>query len=1590
MSTQKRITKGILGAILLFVFAVLVALLAIPIGKSAQAASMDVINFNGYNGSTYYWSGKFYFEYSDSATKTTYDGKTVFTSLPKISGSDFAFAIRIATTDGKNILPSINGTIKYSLYRREYVLGLVELEGYIFTDREAYFSVGASNNSSTSGNTSWVSGGYFDSAYYRLEYSYTSSRGSFSDSGSGSYEFYVCQGTASGSILLSNGGSVGNYTNDTFRYKVYDPIGIFSCEYKTPTNSNWQAYSNETTINNPSQGTYTFRNKNVTGTYSAEKSIVFDSVSPSFSLNAFYKSSDTITANITETNMSAWYLDGTWQSSSKSISLAVSGLGEGSHTIRVADLAGNETSKSFTVDKTLPTLSTGTGGVANNGYTKAAFTITVTDTNHDRLYQKFNTSSLMTCNTTNADKSVTDKTITIAATAADGWYSFIAVDKAGNVSAVYSVCLDKTAPTLSATNAIYAAGQTVTATITEANISKWYLDGVDKGSGKSISLTVNDLTDGTHTIKIVDLANNETSRTFISDKTAPTIKYTNSSGATIADYFNASFTFKSADACTGIAKIVYRRQTEKNGAWSAWTDVSSSEKTIDYDAKNFGTWEFYAVDVATNKSATVSMVLSEKLTTFGNAAEIRRGYKVTSWYKVTLPTRVFYALGNDSSGTYTFVDYETALAFATSKERAYRVTAVAGGWIYVNINNEGISQHYTDKTLLDAAVLKYAKTYVSSEQRLGESASRNNYYTTATANGTDADALNAQSIAPPTFLSSYKLSLLRVQKTFKFTAPQRSYATVPYSVTVRMIANDLGLVNADAVSVQVGQYLSLFASEQGYYLVTESDVAGNVEEYLIYIDYTPPSLQAVSSRGDRADELTNFDKLFVDEFAGTLYYTSLKLVAMLDNDPLLCIRIQGKSYDEVFLHTEALPTLGGSLNGSFTITLYDRSYNVLTFTVMIAGAEPYISYSSLKSDIKCTITVNLPGTGNAVTALSLWKIGYDGGYTQIEVDGNGTPVDYATLQYVLYIGGKYVVRITDLFGRTVETTPIFYLKGLPYGTLQGAVDGGVTNKNVTLSYSSSDALVIYVVSDDGSKAPFLGYTTSINPVTGTYAATIAADESTSATYLFFLYNQTDMNLFIEYAVTIDCILAEFQIVANDGAAIEPDTATNKAFRLSWAEQGVIIYYYTSKSGIRNQTRYVLGAYLSENVIYYFSIRDAVGNTLDFTVTYDDYIPYSVDGEYKVVSTDYLLAKNSLIITALEQCSWVCTFGDGSAVPSGGVLNKHGIYTILAVDWLGNVLSLTVEIDLEPPVITLQGVINDGTTKGDVTVKIEGFVLAYLADARGKQIEVVLANATFTAEGEYRIHAFDTAGNRAVAVFTIDKSVKFTSSAKDGLVTTAAVTVSFDEDVSQTVTRDGKNVAAEKKYSTAGAYVIEATDNVGNTVLFTFEILPTKVKALYLTPPEGYLVLSVTCNNAALELEDGAAALTESGKYTVTLRHVEYGENFIFDVTVDASRPEVKLLTKNGVVSFSGLTKKDVTATLYRNGVAVNGFTLSQSVKEKGDYRLVLVDALGNENEYVFVVTTRLGAGSIVGIVVGSLALVGVTIFGIRSRKFKAH
>ncbi|MDR0697456.1 MAG: hypothetical protein LBF68_08010 [Christensenellaceae bacterium] len=1010
-----------------------------------------------------------------------------------------------------------------------------------------------------------------------------------------------------------------------------------------------------------------------------------------------------------------------------------------------------------------------------------------------------------------------------------------------------------------------------------------------------------------------------------------------------------------------------------------------SQDTLIIEAieSNEGKHSIYVVD-AFNRPSELYVIILSFTHNFKNIDLIEESFKQSTWYTVDLPYNIFAVTSKPNiAGSYSFPNWEEALAFAKAQEKEYRVVMVGDVITYVSTSNETVILKYDSYEALDLAVEYYAKKYISSRKTFSFSDYQNTY-------DTIYSSLTANSPIKPLFIDS-KTPLYLVRKEY---VPVSNSALSPVSATLTFIASSVGLVTPVQFAIKYGVSLESLLNEnghlyEGYYLYSERDLCGNEESAVLFIDFAEPTISASILRDD-GNSVQVITKDLIGVMSGVFYVNEFSVVELFDNmdSDFIGISITSTSFYGLYTKGDTLPVLNSTLgSGLYTVTIFDRSYNTLRFNVIVAGKIPSWLYSSLSaSENKLTVYIYKNDQYNAFTSLKLAKIFSDGSIEYLETDSEGRAIDIYNTYYEITSGGKYTFIITDIYGRTTEFEPIFFEKDMPSGLLSGVSNKGVSGKTVTFSYADEFNLTIYTVVPSGAKIPtseiFPVYDSPIN----TYIATFNPQSGKTIKYLLVLASKTDPGIYLEYSFELDAEPPLYRILTGQ-TEISAGSSINTPFKIEWAEVSVL-GYVSKDSGVTNS--YINGTLITANGLHSFTVKDKVGNESTFEIYLDSEVSFDFNKQVVKLADGSFITNQSIMIKVLEDSKNYYCLLNGVSLPQGSVLEEHGTYSVIIEDLFGNMIDFTLIIDLVTPKFTISNIEN-GLTNEDINITTDDntAIISETSFNYETSLQYITHGSTYSAEGLYYFKAVDPAGNIATISITIDKSVSMTASVENNLLTTSAVKLSYDEPVKATALLNGEAIQMNDRFEAVGRYIVTATDLAKNVSVLDFTILPTRVKELSLVIPEQFEIKSVTLGLVSCPVTSNKINFIDSGTYYITLKSLSSGKEYQLVQTVDCTPPEVKITEKNGVVSLSNLSKSNVTAELYKDGTLIEDFLIPGAIEESGSYKIILTDELGNVRVYEFAVIKQLNPFTIVLICVGGVLLALAVFFIIRGRFVKA-
>ena len=487
-----------------------------------------------------------------------------------------------------------------------------------------------------------------------------------------------------------------------------------------------------------------------------------------------------------------------------------------------------------------------------------------------------------------------------------------------------------------------------------------------------------------------------------------------------------------------------------------------------------------------------------------------------------------------------------------------------------------------------------------------------------------------------------------------------------------------------------------------------------------------------------------------------------------------------------------------------------------------------------------------------------------------------------------------------------------------------------------------------------------------------------------------MYNAVDESLFIEYKFTIDTIPPAVEVTTLSGIGVEQNGATNQSFYLTWDEADASVHYSLAISSTTSKS-YVKGTMLSSKGLYTFTIKDAVGNILTFTVYLDNQCDVGFEGNFSTREDGTIVTNSAITVRQKEEYKVFTVSADnGITVRLDTAFSANGTYELFFQDLYLNTVSYIVIINNIPPIITLSGVVADATTSSDVKVDFDkgNGVIEY-----NKETFSCAAGQTVTEHGAYKVIVKDEFGNIATVKFAIDKKVEYKSNVACGIVTTSRVTLEFTEKLKDIELKINGSVAnpASSSFNDSGLYEIMAEDLFGNQLIFTFTIIEAKTKATEFIAPNGFDISYVQKSGTMLELNNTQVFnYCGDGVYTIALAEKQTSCVYAFDIEVDTTKPSLSIVYSDDgkEVTFANLTK-DVTGTLTLDGKEI-AWTPNKVLKDVGKYKLIIVDELGNEVIYEFEIIRHLNVWAIISIVIVVLIIAAVIFLIVKAKKTKAE
>ncbi len=1009
--------------------------------------------------------------------------------------------------------------------------------------------------------------------------------------------------------------------------------------------------------------------------------------------------------------------------------------------------------------------------ISNGGYTKSAVKYSATDTGGVSYYQV----------KTPGSSSWTSYTANTALSSSYGWYTFRAVDKAGNISTEYKVYYDAGAPTgylyggtTSKTSGSYtnAAYVKYTASDSYSGIANCYVRMPNTSYYTAYASGTQLATEGTYYFYSVDKSGNQSSVVSITlDKTAPKgTLYGGTSVLASGDSTNASYIkFVPSDNISLSTTYV-----KKPGATSYAVYTSGTQLTAE------GTYSFYSIDRAGNTSSVYTVTLDRQIPTaqlyvdgnpidnhsYTNGSHISFECEETCYVKLPdsdtfveylsgaeyyKPGKyVFYGLSDagNSTGYYTLIIDRTIKTVEVQNVTDGKTNGDASiTWtdgdaeLYapiksVTINGkaytEGEAIHTIDTgvykvVVTDAAGNVWNTEFTSTKKNIVTDTLQKEYY--------EIHDVNGDFYSFSTYDNALAFAIAR-ENTYVRTGEWKSES---WDTGIAMDSVD----SANAVN--------------GIYFIYKK--SGNPNEEVAY--FTLDRLNAVIAEyaqvGIESYYYWEKEPATAAEGENLFSYSDSKnilanSVTLGDNIGTL---LNGEEFVDTVVETE----------GKHILTVFDDWGNTCEYNLTVVRNTPEIDY------------VVGEGSCNAVTFDRTYyfkdkvSVSITDAYDEMAMfsvyDENGELIKNLSLgdTHVLNESGTYTVVAVNHAGESKEFTLIISLNA-PEIVISENTDE--KQLNIVINKSADDeshiqTLEIYKSVDGGE--------TWVLVEKDDYGTTVSLDNLTYKFRTTAIYKAT---LTDEFRTGIDAITAQLDYVQQNPAGVlagvENGGFTNGTVSFTWTDEAVVTL---TKNG--EAVEYTSGTELTEDGAYVLTFENFDGFEATYAFTIDTAAP-----ELKLEGAAHRESVNEDVkVFYTEENLTAELFKNGKSLgeyQSGNPVSADGAYRILVTDRAGN--KVEVEFTIDKTVDFAINVNDKGLSNSVIATANEQVTVTLTKN--GEAVEYALGSA-ITEPADYALSLTDNLGNTASVSFKIVQPlVKTFSHNFDDVAGFAGVTVNGED------------------------------------------------------------------------------------------------------------------------------------------------------------------------------------------------------------------
>ena len=1153
--------------------------------------------------------------------------------------------------------------------------------------------------------------------------------------------------------------------------------------------------------------------------------------------------------------------------------------------------------------------------IANGGYTNKSIKYTATDTGGISYYQvKKPGTTTWTTYTAGTELSGTY-----------GWYTFRAVDKAGNISEEYQVYYDASTPTASLYGGTtsYASGSFVNAPYIKyvasdsgSNVSACYVRMPGASYYTTYASGTQLATEGKYYFYSVDKSGNVSATVNITlDKTKPigTI-YGGSAVITNGSATNAeSIRFVPYDQF-GLASV-YVKRPNASGYVSYTSGTSYTTE---------GEYSFYAVDRAGNRSDTYTVTLNRQIPAaqlYVDDVKIDNNSYTNGWHiRFECAETCYVKLPNSEE----FVPYMSGAEY-------YRL----GKYVFYGVDDAGNSTGYytivIDKTQKPLEVQNVTDGETNGDVVLTWTDGDPNVYApikTVTINGkpytkgtpiytidTGVYKVVATDRAGNVWETEFKSTKVNVltqtlqQKYYEvYDENGDYYAFTSYeSAYAFAVARENGLVrtgdwhNEDWDTGIAMDAIDAVNAKNGTYFIYKKE--GNAEAEVAY--FTQERLNAVIAQYAKQGINSYFywEKEPAAQISGENLYEYSDSKTILAKSIDFCENVGCRIDGEVYVGTSY------AVEGRHSLVAFDEWGNTCDYTLIVVGSPTEIYYSVGEGSANLVVFDRTYYFKKGIEVSISDDLDSFAMFVVYDQDDNVLGKFLATETYAIEESGRYRVVAINHYGESEEFQLVISLDA-PSATL---TDNEVDKKLEIKIDGSIDAdshiqtLEIYKSHDNG--------TTWTLVALDDYGKPVALESMEYAFRTTALYKVV---LTDEFRTGIDSIISTFDYVQPEPygelVGVENGGYTNGTASFTWTDEAKVSL---ERGGglLRETLMYKSGEEISVDGIYVLTFENYDGYKMIYTFTIDTVAPV-VEMEGATVGA---ATNNNVSLAISEEGLITELFKDGvslGAYVPGTVITESGSYVLVVKDLADNKVEIAFVIDKEVD-YTIN--VNDKGLANSVTITA-GEEVTYSLTSDGVAVDYELGNILNVA-GKYNLVITDNIGNTSEMSFEVVKSLlpKFEHNFDD--------MEGFEEVL---VNGEFKRL------------------NYGTLELFE----------------DGVYEVGVVANGQTYTFN-----LTIDGtKPTLKLNGVENGKT-----------------TETGV-TLSDVSEEATVEVFLNNERMLH--TVGEELTQEGSYRVVVTDTCGNSTEYTFKIQGSQKPVYIAFAIIGVLAVAGIAVFVILKKRKK--